>query len=387
MQPKYCGHVNSEGVFSIIDPDYDALELIRAIHPHFGMKSEPPPDSYIPVLERTKKLTSADLCLDDLDRLETGALWEIHDRLLKSYSTRQAGEVSLLDLKVELASRALLKCRLCGCECGVNRFQTPGRCHLKDEGFYQSIYVHIAEEPPITPCLVVKLYGCALRCKGCQAFDVLPVPSGAKCLGPGVWQEARRTTGFDQAVALEWVGGNPDESLYPILYALQFTRGLSLPIVWNNHGYGAQEVYRLLEGVADVYVMDFKFGKGNCCEEVAGINDYWKFATAGLEQATKQNAGIIIRILVMPGHVHCCHEPSLKWLSRYRHRLWMSFLEFIPMWKAASDPQLKRGVSTSELAAVRAIAKDYGLRDIDETPGQFWSIPSTSNLVVVPDGR
>jgi putative pyruvate formate lyase activating enzyme len=371
-QPKYRGYVSEAGTVSFIDPDFDTLALIQSLHPEFAINSEPPPQGFVPALLRTRQQTTAALSLNELAQVGEPALWELHDRLVRSPAASAGGKVSLLDIKVELAARALQCCRLCGYACAVNRFRTAGRCQLKDEGYYQAVYVHIAEEPVITPCLVVKLYGCALRCKGCQAFDVLPIASDAKPLGPSLWQEVRQTSGFDQAIALQWVGGNPDESLYSILYTCQFAPDLRLPMVWNAHGYGSHEVYRLLEGVVDVFVLDFKFGPGSCGEAYAGVAYYWDYAAAGVEEVIRQGAKLIVRILIMPGHVACCHTPALQWLSQYREHVWLSLLEFTPMWRAVSDAGLRRRTTLEELQQVRKTAKDCGLREIDESQRRFW---------------
>ena len=97
--------------------------------------------------------------------------------------------------------------------------------------------------------------------------------------------------------------------------------------MWNNHGYATDLVYRLLDGVVDVYVTDFKFGPDTCDRRVAGARDYWLHAKRGVELMAAQDARIIIRILVMPGHVECCHEPALELLAGYRERVWLSFVE------------------------------------------------------------
>ena len=34
-----------------------------------------------------------------------------------------------------------------------------------------------------------------------------------------------------------------------------------------------------------------------------------------------QKAKIIVRILVLPGHVECCHKKCIDWLSQYKDQL------------------------------------------------------------------
>lgn len=354
----------------LVDPDYTLLPMLEPLG--FTIRSEPPSRDYIPRLTMLQRITVPDLTWTDLERLTDDELWRLHDSLVKQ-STGQAGHgnLKLLDLKVELAYRAFVSCRLCGWCCDINRFHRAGRCGLQHDAYYERAYVHVAEEGPITPCAVIKLFACGLKCRGCQAHEVLRISREAKPLGPDIWDELRSAPGFQRASAVQWVGGGPDVSLPNILEALTFAPDLP-PQVWNCDGFGMPVVYRLLQGVADVFLPDFKFGPGPCCEQVAGITNYWPVATTGLQEMMKQDARLIVRHLVMPGHLTCCTEPVMRWLSQYRDRLWISFLRFVPFSRAIGDPALGRCTTENEMETAHQLARDCGLRDIKESQGRFW---------------
>lgn len=279
-----------------------------------------------------------------------------------------------MDLKVELGRRANQSCTLCGWKCSVNRFQKEGPyCGLKADVYHSVCFVHVAEEPQITPCYVVRLNGCALRCKHCQAHDNFDFAKGKK-LDERIWKELGNANGHEKAVALQFPGGNSDESVYPILETLNAApESFDKPIVWNANGYANKISYRIQEGVVDVYLTDFKYGNNECGREVSGVLDYWDVAREGLEEIVKQNVRIIIRILILPGHTECCCEKILEHLGGYRERIWVSIIDnYVPDWKALNDPKLNRLVSSEEIERVHAAIRKHGLRDVNENPNDFW---------------
>ena len=109
-------------------------------------------------------------------------------------------------------------------------------------------------------------------------------------------------------------------------------------------------------------------------EKISKVKGYWACATNGIERMLRQPARIIVRILILPGHVPCCHAPALRWLSQYRERVWVSLIEFIPNYRALNDPQLNRRTSKAELAEIRELVKSYGLRDVEERSEEIWRV-------------
>ncbi len=120
-----------------------------------------------------------------------------------------------------------------------------------------------------------------------------------------------------------------------------------------------------------VYLPDFK-GTDRCMEQISRVKGYWDCVTKGIVRMINQKAKIIVRILVLPGHLECCHKPSLEWLAQYRHLLWVSLLEFTPDYRALKDPALNRRTGKDEMAEIKSLVQKVGLRDVDETPEKFW---------------
>jgi len=74
---------------------------------------------------------------------------------------------------------------------------------------------------------------------------------------------------------------------------------------------------------------------------------------------------IIVRILVLPRHVDCCHDPALEMLSECRDDCWVSILDqYIPKHQAYLDPGLSRRPTKEEISEVESLVDIYGLRNI-----------------------
>jgi putative pyruvate formate lyase activating enzyme len=365
--------ISPDGGLNVTDPDFDFSLLLPE---GFKIHSQPPHSSFVPKLQIIRRIGVLGVPWENLSRIDTPRLWEIHDRLLSEgiSSSVASEELTLLDLKIELAKREIENCRLCGWMCSVNRFIQKGPyCGLKAEAFYNSIIAHIAEESVITPCIMIKLSGCSIRCKTCNAAECLN-PEQGQMLDYSVWNEVRKVNGYEKGIALQFFGGNPDESVFSILGILKSLPGdFGKPIVWNNNGYANPVLYRLLHGIVDVWLTDFKYGNNLCGQTISGVLDYPEIASQGIEQIIKQDARIIIRILVLPGHVDCCYKNILEWLSNYKDKIFVSLIDnYIPTGEALWDTHLNQMVPDEEIARIRDLIAYYGLRDIWDNEKDFW---------------
>ncbi|MEK7812559.1 MAG: radical SAM protein, partial [Candidatus Desantisbacteria bacterium] len=228
--------------------------------------------------------------------------------------------------KIELARRELMKCELCGRRCGVNRFEGEiGFCGLGIDAYVGGMFIHISEEPPINPSLLIELCGCGMRCKFCQKAELRDEIVNPKILlDRNLWEIIDTT----DARSLSFIGGNPDESLFAILRFLDAVpMDFPLPIVWNCHGYGNRIVYKILEGIVDAYIPDVKYGNDNCAKKWSQTYGYTETVKGCIDEITSQDVPIYVRILVLPGHNECCHIPTIHWLKEYHDRIMVNIME------------------------------------------------------------
>src|SRR3990172_711355 len=248
--------VDQEGHLEVVDPGFDSVDLLRSVDPSFRVRRSKLVGFTSPGFLRSRELACG-VTAQELRTLPEETLWYIHNALVNRLRNNETShqikekEVSLQDLKIELASRILKHCTLCENRCGIDRTGGQmGICRLGTEATVAERFVHIGEEAPINPSLVLNLAGCGLRCRFCQQNTLLnPSEVDGERLEPSLWSKLA-TKGVR---SLSFVGGNPDESLYAILRFLAAApKSWKLPIVWNCHGYSTPETLQLLDVVIDV---------------------------------------------------------------------------------------------------------------------------------------
>lgn len=283
-------------------------------------------------------------------------MWAVHDDLTNAvFDKTKEGEISsrkpanpnLIDLKARIADKLVESCCLCERRCGINRFEgKTGFCGVGLKSFYSSEFVHVGEEPEIIPSHTIFFAGCTFRCMHCQNYDIIEKPEGDYPVDDDLKRriELRFLRG---ARNVNLVGGNPDQHLHNILDL--FTNiNVPVPVVWNSNMYHSSETERLLRGFVDVYLGDFKYGPGNCAEEISNVKNYWDVVTRNFLSA-REHAEIYIRHLQLPGHVECCTKPIMEWVSQNLPLAKFNLMfQFHPSYKSYDHPQLGRILSSPE---------------------------------------
>jgi len=362
-----------DGRLEVIDPSFEDIPLLLAVDPGYQVQMAPLPGFTVPRFLRLREV-GIGLGLVEVESLPEEDLWAIHRDLMGRpepgvvEKTRSTTGATLIDLKSELARRILARCRLCSHECGVDRlWGERGVCGLGREALVANHFVHIAEEPPFNPSLLLCLAGCALRCRFCQQHPLLNTTTirGVR-LDPALWSDLDHTG----ARSLSFAGGNPDESLHAVLEFLRDAPGSwSLPIVWNCHGYASTETMTLLEGVIDVFVPDFKYGCESCARSLSGAPHYPQRVRASIARMLSMGVPVIVRLLVLPGHFDCCHAPALRTLAELDgENLLISVRDqYCPDFEIAStDGPLARRPRVEEIVQVVRLSKSLGLKLVEE---------------------
>ncbi len=355
-------------MLEIVDPGWDCLDLLRSMDPSYQVHGAPLPGFVAPKFLRLR-MAGCDHSTRALGAMPLQQLWVAHAEAMVGLQSRSTGQplgdqATLLDVKIAIARRLLSNCTLCAHRCGVNRIAgETGVCRLGAEAKVAEHFVHIGEEAPINPSLVVNLAGCGLRCRYCQQGAILnPAKVNGDHLDGSLWGRLD-TRG---ARSLSFVGGNPDESLYAILgFLASAPADWMLSIVWNCHAYATPETLTLLEGVVDAYIPDYKYGSTTCGLRLSGARDYPSVAEAAIKAMLAQGVPVIVRILVLPGHLECCHGPVLETLAGLGDcgTLLVSVRgQYCPDWRIGpGDGSLTGRAARVEIEAVRTRAKMLGL--------------------------
>lgn len=351
--------LNPDGTVFFEDPEASAILLAQALEPDFAWPS-PVQWEYRGALGRTRRRSGVAQGVADL--------WVLHQSLLsvEPKPGGVTGETNLLDVKRAIARQMMERCDLCAHHCGVNRLlDTRGPCGTGMHSYFASPVLHEAEEPEIAPSLNIPLTGCSWHCVYCHT------PALINGVDSGTRLEARTYSQIYEALAhprvrsLSFVGGNPDQHLPAILDLLAAApEGFDLPVVWNSNMYGSDALYRLLDGVVDVYVGDLRYGNDECAARLSGIASCWETVRRNWLAVAQQSVGLIARVLILPTHVECCAKPILKLIAQELPRARVSLLDqFHPAYATAHRaPEMARRPSPDEIARVRRMAQKLELR-------------------------
>jgi putative pyruvate formate lyase activating enzyme len=132
-------------------------------------------------------------------------------------------------------------------------------------------------------------------------------------------------------------------------------------VVWKSDFYGTPEAFALLNGVADIYVADFKFGNDECARRLAKVDGYVGVVTRNLSIAAGQG-NLIIRHLLLPGHFDCCYRPVVDYLSGALPGAKFSIRDgYLPRWQARHYGELAHPLDAQIASRAAELATSRGL--------------------------
>jgi putative pyruvate formate lyase activating enzyme len=257
--------------------------------------------------------------------------------------------------RMEVAWEAMKACRLCPRACGVDRTAGEvGYCRLGSESRCFREMIYDGEEEGLNPSHQVYFAGCNLRCGFCSVAEWNEEPEAARKTNIAELQKAiarRRTAG---AATLNLLGGEPAVSIHGVLGVLA-----SVPaetgVVWNSNMYYGPLVNELLDGLVDVWLADFKCGNNDCARRLLDAGDYVEVVQGNIEKAAGRGR-LIIRHVVMPGHLDCCTRPVLKWAAGVAGAQVSLRFDYVPPADEGDSPRGYLGQKDAERAM------DYALQ-------------------------
>lgn len=265
-------------------------------------------------------------------------------------------------------------CLLCPRKCGINRSTgQTGVCGVSSEIKVARAALHYWEEPCISGKRgsgAVFFSGCSLHCVFCQNREISDGKAGK------VISKERLSDIFIELVDK---GANninlvtPGQYIPDIVWAVNDakSRGMKLPIIYNTSGYENVTELKLLEGIVDVYLPDFKYMDSTLSARYSRAKDYPSVAKQALSEMVRQQPdvviddatglvqkGVIVRQLLLPGHVNDA-KAVLKYLyDTYHDHVYISMMsQFTPI--ALKDyPEINRTVTRREYERL----VDYALK-------------------------
>lgn len=247
----------------------------------------------------------------------------------------------------------LNNCKLCPKNCSINRnCGQVGFCKSGNKIKIAKAYLHLWEEPPVTGkngSGTIFFSNCNLRCIFCQNYYISEE-------GNGVEISIDRFS--DICLDLQKQGANNINLVTPTHYVpliiegikLAKSRGLIIPIVYNSSGYENTQTIKLLDGIVDVYLPDFKYYSDIYAVKYSSCKDYFKYASEALKEMVRQqpecvfdkdgniNRGVIVRHLLLPG-MEEDSKKIIKYLyDTYGDSIYLSIMnQYTPVRKCKYD--------------------------------------------------
>jgi putative pyruvate formate lyase activating enzyme len=287
------------------------------------------------------------------------------------------------DIYDESERLILENCTLCPRQCRVNRFKGgTGYCGI-DTGFnIASICIHRGEEPSISGkdgiCNIF-FSGCNLNCIYCQNHEI---SQGRPAI---LKSKIELNSVLDQIESIlsegvTNVGFVSPSHVVPQVKAIirgLNNRGFNPVTVYNTNSYDKAETIRSLSGLIDVYLPDYKYVTTKIATEYSGSYDYPMVALKAIKEMYYQKGsslrvdndgkaenGMLIRHLVLPGHV----EESKKVLRSISDELspgvHLSLMsQYYPTANIRNHTVLSRSLYKSEYEAVVEEMERLGFRN------------------------
>jgi putative pyruvate formate lyase activating enzyme len=168
----------------------------------------------------------------------------------------------------------------------------------------------------------------------------------------------------------------PTHVVPQILQALPLAieQGLCVPLVYNCGGYENVEMLKILEGIFDIYMPDFKFWDNSWTKRFCKVGDYQERTKEALIEMHRQVGdlqlnekglavrGLLIRHLVMPDNIAGTREIMSFLARKISPHTYVNIMgQYYPCGPARHDETINRRVTAAELAAAVQEAFQAGL--------------------------
>ena len=272
-------------------------------------------------------------------------------------------------------------CNLCPRQCGADRENgKSGICGVSGKNILAArAALHFWEEPCISGergSGTVFFSGCPLRCVYCQNYQIASTEVGMEI------SEERLKEIF---LELQEKGAHNINLVTPTHYTPEIIRairkakerGLRLPIVYNCSGYEKVETLKMLKGIVNVYLTDFKYMEREAAVRYSKAPDYPEIARAALKEMMNQTgeakfdengimqSGVIVRHLLLPGHVRNARAVVKYVYETYGDQLYLSLMnQYTPLPQVKKEfPELDRRVTEREYQRLISYALEIGVEN------------------------
>lgn len=272
------------------------------------------------------------------------------------------------------------RCSLCPRNCGADRTSgEKGRCKSGILPVVSAYHPHFGEES----CLVgrhgsgtIFFTHCNLSCVFCQNYDI-------SHLGRGEEVSFKELAGM--MLSLQSRGCHninfvtPTHMVYAIVQALRIAipEGLCVPLVYNSGGYDSTDTVRLLEGIIDIYMPDFKYMDARTADTLCNAPNYPEIAVSAITEMHRQvgdlmldsggiaRKGLLIRHLVLPDN-YAATDKVLAQIAQISTHSYVNIMDqYRPEYRAKQFDHMRRRITVQEFDDAVDIASACGITRLD----------------------
>ncbi len=265
-------------------------------------------------------------------------------------------------------------CNICPRKCDIDRSSTAGFCRSPEKFRLARAALHYWEEPCISGengSGAVFFSGCNLKCVYCQNFEISRDNKGMEI------SKERLVEIFEQLIAH---GAENINLVNPTHYAPMLAEVLKkwrspVPIVYNSSGYESVQTLRMLDGLIDIYLPDFKYIRNDKAKRYSAAEDYPQIAKASLFEMKRQTGGdvfdgnqmkkgMIIRHLILPQNTNSSIE-IIDYIAENFPDTYLSIMaQYVPCTDLSAFSEINRKITPREYNKVVDYALDKGISKI-----------------------
>lgn len=272
------------------------------------------------------------------------------------------------------------KCNLCPRGCNADRINGKyGFCGVSGEDIYLArAALHMWEEPCISGedgSGTVFFGGCPLRCVYCQNYNIANAKTG---------KPVTKTRLAEIFLELQQKGANNINLVTPthytpeIIWAVKEARkqGLVIPVVYNCSGYEKLGTLKMLDGIVDIYLTDFKYMDKKIARRYSNAEDYPEIAKIALAEMVRQTGeaefdedgmmkkGVIVRHLLLPGYLNNAKAVVEYVYKTYGDKVFLSLMnQYTPLPQVEKYPEINRCVTEEEYEELVDYAIEIGIEN------------------------
>ena len=172
---------------------------------------------------------------------------------------------------------------------------------------------------------------------------------------------------------------SPSHMIYAILKALPMAieAGLNIPLVCNSGGYDSVNSLKMLEGIFDIYMPDFKYGNNEVSGRLSDAPGYSDIAKKALKEMHRQvgdlqldsegiaRRGMIVRHLILPGNLAATNK-IIDYIAGLSKNTYLNLMDqYRREYQAEEFYGLDRPLSPSEYIQYLDYARSKGLKRLD----------------------